>query len=145
MQLVFEIRNIYCIAHEYEFISSGDLSEYAHAMAAMDESQEYPREVARQPELEAPPQKPYKMKPYTEMVKVQRPEVTRKKPAKFGLTYVGRLQSVSQSEAGVSQSEAGTARTETTQREREMIYGKSELHKKSSTLFTGLDKQNFSA
>ena len=104
--------------------SLGDLSEYAHAITAMDESQEYPREVATQPEPEAPPQKPYKMKPYTEMVKVQRPEVTRKKPAKFGLTYVGRLQSV-------SQSEAGTARTETTQREREMIYGESELHKKT--------------
>ena len=103
------------------YFLSGDLSEYAHAMEAMDESQEYPREIARQQEPEeekqVPPQKPYKMKPYTEIVKVQRPEITRKKPAaKFGLTYIGRLESL-------SQSEAGTARTEPSQREREMIYG----------------------
>ena len=90
-------------------------------MEAMDESQEHPKD-AMQPEQEvektALPWKPYKAKPYTEIVKVQRPEITRKKPAKFGgATNVGRLQSV-------SQSEAGTARTEKTQREREMIYGK---------------------
>ena len=99
----------------------GDLSEYARAMEAMDESQEHPKDVARQPqqqqETPAAPGKPYKMKPYTEIVKVQRPEITRKKPSKIGsATYVGRLQTV-------SQSEVGTARTETTQREREMIYG----------------------
>ena len=91
-------------------------------MEAMDESQEHPKDVARQlqqqqEEKPAAPGKPYKMKPYTEIVKVQRPEITRKKPSKISsATYVGRLQTV-------SQSEAGTARTETTQREREMIYG----------------------
>ena len=104
----------------------GDLSEYARAMEAMDESQEHPKDVARQPQQQeekpSPPVKPYKTKPYTEIVKVQRPEVTRKKAAKFGgATYVGRLQTISQSEAGTART--GTARTETTQREQEMIYG----------------------
>lgn len=102
----------------------GDLSEYARAMEDMDESQELRREVIRQKEQEekkGPPPKPYKHKPYTEIVRVQRPEATRKKPpTKSELAYQGRLQSL-------SQSEAGTARTETTQREREMIYGEFEI------------------
>ena len=104
----------------------GDLSEYARAMEDMDESQELRRDVVRQQEQEeekkGPPPKPYKHKPYTEIVRVQRPEATRKKPpTKSELAYQGRLQSM-------SQSEAGTARTETTQREREMIYGEHNLY-----------------
>lgn len=96
-------------------------------MEAMDDSQEHLKEIVKSQEKEeenpASPKKPIKMKAYTDIVRVQRPEVTRKKPVQAGMTYVGRLQSV-------SQSEAGTARTEPTQREREMIYGELVLHTK---------------
>ena len=119
------------IADYYSIVISclftlGDLSEYARAMEDMDESQELRRDIVRQQEQEeekkGPPPKPYKHKPYTEIVRVQRPEATRKKPpTKSELAYQGRLQSM-------SQSEAGTARTETTQREREMIYGEHNMY-----------------
>lgn len=64
------------------------------------------------------PQKTYKVKPFTEIVRMQRPEVTRKKANKFAMDYDSSLESISQPETART-----SARTELTQREKEMIYG----------------------
>jgi len=66
----------------------------------------------------ATPQKPRKVKPFTEIVRMRRPEKTRKQPNKFAIEMAARLRT--QSQADTSRT---SARTETTQREREMIYG----------------------
>lgn len=106
---------------------TGELTEYYKAMEAMDvtSSHDYTREISRQSvekemEREEPvPQKTFKVTPYTKLVKVQRPEVTRKKANKFASVY-----NREQGRMSISESARTSARTEMTERERQMIYGK---------------------
>lgn len=88
-------------------------------------SQDHVKDVARQQEPEREttksPQKMYKPKPFTEIVRMQRPEVTRKKANKFAGQYDGELDSYPQQDT--TRSSVTSARTELTERERQMIYG----------------------
>ena len=112
-------------------IHIGELSEYYRAVQAMDhdinlsqeQSYEKSRDFMKETETEAQqtapsPQKTFKVKPFSEIVRLQRPHVTRKQPNKYAIETAARLKTTSQSETARS-----SARTETTQREREMIYG----------------------
>ncbi|KAH3779475.1 hypothetical protein DPMN_157278 [Dreissena polymorpha] len=105
---------------------AGELTEYYKAMQDMDVSFSQDN-LARQQSVEetkddkpsATPQKTFKPKSFTEIVRLQRPDRTRKQPNKFALNSAGRVQSVSQSETSRT-----SVRTQTSQREQEMIRGK---------------------
>lgn len=106
-------------------VLEGDLNAYYKAVQDMEVmlSQDQSREQQQpsEPQTHATskvPQKTYKAKPFTEIVRMQRPEVTRKKANKFAMDYIGSLESISQPETART-----SARTELTQREKEMIYG----------------------
>lgn len=88
-------------------------------------SQEHGRDVAKPPvrkEPEPTPQKTYKVTPYTKLVKVQRPEKTRKQVNKFAVAY-----NREQARLSICESARTSARTEITDRERQMIYGNSTI------------------
>ncbi|XP_060600361.1 uncharacterized protein LOC132753839, partial [Ruditapes philippinarum] len=115
--------------------TTGDLTEYYKAVEALDvsSSQEHGAFIARQQvekeaEPEPTPKKPHKVTPYTKLVKVQRPEKTRKQVTKFAQVYnreQGRL--------SICESSRTSARTEMTDRERHMIYGSKRLPSKKPT------------
>ncbi|XP_053394280.1 ciliogenesis and planar polarity effector 1-like isoform X3 [Mercenaria mercenaria] len=115
--------------------TTGDLSEYYKAVEAMDvsSSHEHAGYVARQPvereaEVEPEPQKTFKVTPYTKLVKVQRPERTRKQVNKFAQAY-----NREQARLSISESARTSARTEMSDRERQMIYGSKRLPAKRPT------------
>ncbi|XP_052775731.1 ciliogenesis and planar polarity effector 1-like isoform X4 [Mya arenaria] len=118
--------------------TSGDLTEYCRAMQDMDVSisQDASREAPKhaptrieQPPSPTPsPQKTYKVKPFTEIVRLQRPERTRKQPDKLAMEYVARQRTASRMDSSRS-----SVRTELTQRDREMIHGSKRLPQKKPT------------
>ncbi|KAL4235812.1 hypothetical protein ACF0H5_004202 [Mactra antiquata] len=119
--------------------TTGELTEYYKAMEEMDVSsshdytrdkyQPVDRDTEREAEREAePPKKSYKPTPYTKIVKVQRPEVTRKKVNKFASVY-----NQQQGRLSISESARTTYRSEMTDRERQMIYGSKRLPRKKPT------------
>lgn len=109
--------------------TTGELSEYYKAVEAMDvsSSQEQSRDFSQQPQREldvakdVPVAKTFKFKPYNKLVKVQRPEITRKLPnnaPNVALDYVASVQTSSQLETSRT-----SVRSDITQRQKKMIYG----------------------
>ena len=107
----------------------GDLTEYYRAVEAMDMSSsdiqpklpKHPsyREPEQKPGTESVPKKVYKPKPFSEIVRLQRPEATRKKVNQYALELAQRTRYVSETDTVNT-----SARAQVSQREKEMIYGK---------------------